>query len=80
MDEIKIKIEQATMTDREIQSNVLAQLLLDPNNSSYKMFEDLATAYYANGTNDDFRAGFDRACEILVANNMASIADMILGE
>lgn len=73
------KIEQAAMADRDVQANVMAQLLLDPNNSSYKMFEDLAAAYCSNNVSDDFRAGFDRACEILVANDMACIADIILG-
>lgn len=81
MDSIKKnKIEQAAMTDRDVQADVMAELLLDPKNSSYKMYEDLVAAYCSNSVSDDFRAGFDRACEILVANNMACIADIIIGK
>lgn len=56
----------------------MAQLLMDDSNSTYKMFEQMASEYL-NG-NDDFCEGFNRACAILTGWYMESIAEQILDE
>lgn len=61
--------------DMDTSADVLAELLMDPECSSWKMFEELAAAY-VNGS-DEVREGIDTACSILTGWKLASIARQI---
>ncbi len=69
-------ITEANNVDYNKAAEVMNELLYDEGNSTYKMFNDLVGAYLDKS--DEFKAGFDRACEILVANNMKGIAQKII--
>ena len=75
--EEKIKlIEKALDVDRDITSDVMGDLLMDPDWATWKMFEGLAGDYlYAN---EDVRKGIDLACSALTGWNLSSIAEKIL--
>lgn len=57
-------------------AEVMAELLMDDNWSTYKMFEGLASDYL-NG-NEDVRKGIDTAVSALTGWCMGSIAEQIL--
>ena len=70
-------VEKAYDTvDADDAAEYIAELLYDDSNSSYMMFEELAS-YYING-NDDTRVGIDRACAILTGNRLVTISQNLL--
>ena len=73
MDIIKEVLETV---DHEIAAEVMSELLMDDQWSTWKMFEGLAYDYL-NGS-VDVRKGIDLACSALTGWNLASIADQIL--
>jgi hypothetical protein len=73
MDSIREVLETV---DREITAEVMSELLMDDNWSTWKMFEGLASDYL-NGS-ADVRKGIDLACSALTGWYLSSIADQIL--
>ena len=69
-------IAQAMSCDRETSAEVMGELLMDENWSTWKMFEGLASDWL-NG-NADVRRGIDLACSALTGWNVDTIAQMIL--
>lgn len=65
----------AAKCDMETSSSKLAEILMDDENSTYKMFEELACDYH-NG-NSEFRKGMDRALSIVTGWKLLSIAKQI---
>ncbi|MBP3811346.1 MAG: hypothetical protein ILA15_11660 [Clostridiales bacterium] len=57
-------------------SEVMSELLMDPDTTTYKMFEGLAEDYLQG--NDDVRKGIDSAVTSLTGWSMASVAWMII--
>lgn len=62
--------------DREITADVMGDLLMDSDWTTYKMFEGLASDYLRG--NADVQRGIDLACSALTGWNLSSIADQIL--
>ncbi len=75
-DDLKAISEVYSNGDREISSTYMAELLLDPCWTSWKMFEGLAEDYI-NG-NADVRAGIDKAVSALTGWKLSSIAKELL--
>lgn len=72
------KIQEALKEgDKEVSADVMADLLMDDSNSSYEMFEELATAY-VNHTDEAYRKGLNDACSVLTGYYLERIADDIL--
>ena len=69
-------ISTAMDQDCETTADVMAELLMDENWTTWKMFEGLA-GDYLNG-NSDVRKGIDLAVSALTGWNMTSIAKKIL--
>ncbi len=63
--------------DMDVSAEVMAELLMDDGNSSYKMFEELASDYI-NAEEESYRKGLDNACRILTGYSLAHIADDVL--
>ena len=70
------KINRAMEQDCEVTADVMAELLMDTDWSTWKMFEGIASDYL-NG-NKDVRKGIDLAISALTGWNMSSIATKIL--
>jgi len=70
--ELKDIKKALAVTDREETAEYMAELLMDDSNSSWKMFEDLASSYI-NGTPEE-RRGLNCACSILTGWNIDTIA------
>ncbi len=64
--------------DVDVSSDVMSELLMDVDWTTYKMFEGLASDYL-NG-NDDVRKGIDLATSALTGWNLSSIAQKIIDE
>lgn len=60
----------------ETSSTVMAELLMDTDITTYKMFEDLASAYLE--ANPAARAGIDKACSVLTGYSLPEIAEKII--
>lgn len=56
----------------------MCALLMDADITTYDMFEDLVVAY--EGGNDDFKAGMNKAMQILIWKNMQELVDYIKEE
>ncbi len=65
-----------TETNTDTSSEVMSELLMDPDTTTYKMFEGLAEDYLQG--NDDVRKGIDAAVTSLTGWSMASVAWMII--
>lgn len=76
MEDIKVIEDAYNKCSCEESAEVMAELLMDDQVSSWKMFEELVSAYQ-NGTAEK-RSGIDAACAILTGNRLASIAEIIL--
>ena len=72
-----IKIERAA-EDPDISSEIMGELLTDPNWSTWKMFESLALDYRFG--NADVRKGINLALSALTGFNMNSVAEKILSK
>ncbi len=59
-------------------AEVMSELLMDLNWSTYKMFEGLAADYIYG--NDDVRKGIDLACSALTGWNLGTVAKKVLGK
>ena len=59
-------------------AEVMSELLMDSDWSTYKMFEGLAADYIYG--NDDVRKGIDLACSALTGWNLDTIAKKVLGK
>ena len=76
MNDIKI-IKQALDTiDRDMTADEMSQLLIDPNWSTYKMFEHIANDYI-NG-NEDVRKGIDQTMMNITGWSLGTIANNLL--
>lgn len=64
--------------EREETADHMAELLMDTENSSYKMFEELALHYL--NANPKTQEGIDIACSILTGWNLDTIANQMLKE
>ena len=64
------------ITDREISSEVMVELLTDDNWSTWKMFEGMASDYL--GGSEEVRKGIDLACSAITGWDLASIAALII--
>lgn len=73
MDSIREVLETV---DRDISAEVMSELLMDDNWSTWKMFEGLASDYL-NGS-PDVQKGIDLACSALTGWYLSSIAKQIL--
>jgi hypothetical protein len=62
--------------DREITAEVMSELLMDDQWSTWKMFEGLASDYLSGSA--DVRKGIDLACSALTGWYLSSIAEQIL--
>lgn len=51
----------------------MSSMLMDEEISTYDMFEDLITAYESG--NADFKAGMDKALQILIWKNMEELVE-----
>ena len=69
-------IKKALNISRENTSEYMSGLLMDPEWSTYKMFENLASDYL-NG-NKDVRFGIDAACSALTGWKFISIAERMI--
>lgn len=65
----------AAKCDMDTSASKLAELLMDVENPTYKMFEELASAYDSGSV--EFRKGMDRALSIVTGWNLLSIAKQI---
>ena len=65
----------AAKCDMETSASKLAELLMDDGNSTYKMFEELASSYHEG--NKDYRRGMDDALSVVVGWKLLSIAKQI---
>lgn len=65
----------AATCDMDISASKLAELLMDDENSTYKMFEELASAYDTGSA--EFRKGMDSALSVVTGWNLLSIAKQI---
>ena len=63
-------------SDRDISAEVMSELLMDTDWSTWKMFEGLATDYLWG--NADVRKGIDQACAALTGWELGTIAQMII--
>lgn len=68
--------EVLNTVDREISAEVLSELLMDDQWSTWKMFEGLAYDYLTGSA--DVRKGIDLACSALTGWDLSSIAEQIL--
>ena len=68
--------EAFDLDDCDASADVMSELLMDDEWSTYKMFEGLASDYL-NG-NDDVRKGIDLACAALTGWNLDTIAKKVL--
>ena len=73
MDKIKYVLENIS---KDNTAEHMADLLMDTNNSTYKMFEELSVSYL-NG-NKEYRKGIDDACAILTGWYLETIAEQII--
>lgn len=64
--------------DMEFTSDQMAEYLMDPEWTTYKMFEDLASDYL-NGS-EEYRKGIDCACAALTGWNLYSLAEQMLSK
>lgn len=76
MDKIAIVDQALDTADREISADVMADLLMDDNWSTWKMFEGIASDYL--GGSEDVRKGIDLACSAITGWDLPSIAALIL--
>ncbi len=79
MDEIK-KIEELEnkflQTNRDAAAEYMAEVLMDDDISTYKMYEDIASNYlYAN---DDYRKGVDMVLSVMLNQNFETLTESIL--
>ncbi len=65
----------AAKCDMDTSASKLAELLMDDENSTYKMFEELASAYDSGSA--EFRKGMDSALSVVTGWNLLSIAKQI---
>ena len=75
---VKQVVDALYKIDTDTSSEVMAQMLMDPDLSTYKMYEDLAGIYVDNSCNSSFRAGMDRALGILLGHNLSEVTKQIL--
>ena len=73
-------IEYALMTaPYEKTAEYMAEILMDTDTTTWKMFEDLASAYI-HAESDQFKEGISRACGILTGCSLETIAKNIVRE
>lgn len=71
-------IEYVAMSfSRENTSEYMSEILMDTETSTWKMFEELASAYIC-ADNDQFREGLSQACGILTEHSLEGIAKNII--
>ena len=73
MDKIKYVLENISSEDT---ADHMADLLMDSNNPTYKMYEELASDYLKG--NDDYRRGMNNACAVLTGWYLETIAEQII--
>ena len=61
---------------KDISSEIMTDLLMDTNVSTYRMFEDLCNRYVDSG-NADFQEGIDFALRVLTNYDLHQIAEMV---
>lgn len=64
------------VSDREETGSYMAEILMDSNVSTYKMFEELASMYL-NG-NEDVRKGIDMAVSALTERSMRKLSETVI--
>ena len=64
--------------DMEFTADQMAEYLMDPEWTTYKMFEDLASDYLHGS--EDYRKGIDNACAALTGWSLRSIAEQMLSK
>ena len=64
--------------DNDKVANLMSDMLMDTDVTTYDMFEELVVAY--NGGNEDFRKGMDKALETLLWYNMNDIVSKVKDE
>jgi len=63
---------------REDTAEYMAEVLMDDENSTWKMYEEMA-GDYLNG-NEEFSKGFNMACILLTGWSMETMAEQIISE
>ena len=76
MNDVKIIKQALDTVDRDTTADELSQLLIDPNWSTYKMFENIAHDYI-NG-NEDVRKGIDQTMMNITGWSLGTIANNLL--
>lgn len=64
--------------DNDKVANLMSDMLMDTDVTTYDMFEELVVAY--RGGNEDFRKGMDKALETLLWYNMNDIVSKVKDE
>lgn len=64
--------------DNDKVADLMSDMLMDTNVTTYDMFEELVVAYHSG--NEDFRKGMDKALETLLWYNMNDIANKVKEE
>ena len=73
-----VKIKRAlTVVTKDNSAEYMAELLMDPNMSTWKMYEDLAQAYM-RAEDPIQRKGIDEACTILTGYCMRAISEQLI--
>ena len=62
--------------DSEVSADVMAELLMDDEWSTYKMFEGLCSDYL--GGSPDVQKGIDLACSAITGWDLGSIAALVI--
>lgn len=73
----------ANLVDDRITAEVIDEIIHEESNSTKKMYRRLVSAYYSKTSTPDnnaFRAGFDKALEIVVGCSLNGLAEIILRE
>ncbi len=75
------KIKKANAEcDSDNAAEVLAEMLMSEEVSTWKMFEYICGRYTSPQATDDFREGIDCALAIVTGYDLAEIADIILSK
>ncbi len=70
------KIKQALeISDRELSAEIMSELLMDDNFSTWKMFEELASIYIDS---PKLREGIDLTLSTLTGYNMEEISEKVI--
>ena len=69
-------IKAYEMTNKDETADYITELLLDDGNSTYKMFEELATKYIT--ASEDERNGIDYACSVLLGWSLVTVSRNLL--